>query len=301
VSGATRDWGAILAATRKVLARFPGQLGIRTIWYRLISPPFQLLEQAEQSYKAFDAHSVVWRERGEIPPGRIADNSTSPYGGEDTSVDSIHEFLEDLLRQADAALYVRRVWSNQEVVPMIWVEKDTLTDQILAATEGLGVVVLPTRGVASFTKIWRLATGRMGRRVHVLYVTDHDPTGVFMEGDLRERLQAYGGEDVPMTRIALTTEQVRRLRLPSNPAHAKDSRTPAYVERFGNHAWEVDAIPPDELQAIVRGAVEKLLDPELLEEVRQQQAEQRKQLDPLLEPVRASIQSAIDESPGDGA
>jgi hypothetical protein len=163
------------------------------------------------------------------------------------------------------------------------------------------VVVLQTKGITSFTKIWKMAHGLYGGRSHVLYVTDHDPTGVFMEGDLRSRLDAYGGEDVPVTRIALTTDQVRRLGLPPNPAHPRDSRTPAYVEQFGDRAWEIDAIPPDEFQRIIRSAVEELLDQEALVETRAQQEEEREQLAKLLEPVRAAIQTAIDRSPGGGA
>lgn len=79
--GQSPKWTAVLEATKKVLARFPGQLGIRMIWYRLISPPFQVLPQSEGSYKAFDAHMVRWREEGSVSPRRISDRTAIGEAG----------------------------------------------------------------------------------------------------------------------------------------------------------------------------------------------------------------------------
>lgn len=188
--------------------------------------------------------------------------------------------------------YTRNRWTSQKVVPIIYIEKDTLTDQIQRAIKDLSIVIYPTKGVTSFTKLWNLARKR---RVHVLYMTDHDATGVFMGEDFRARLNEYGGESVPVTRIALTLDQVHRLQLTPNPAHKKDSRTPKYVKQFGNRTWELDAIPPDELGRIVRSAMLRFVDQKAWDSVERREKRERKTLEPKLAPIRELVQELIDE------
>jgi hypothetical protein len=277
-------------ATLATLERFTGLLGVRQIWYRLISPPFQLLPQTQNSYKGFDRLMVKWRETGVIPPGRIADRSTAPSGGEHGD-DSVRGFLRNLLEYTTADSYVKNHWSSQETAPIIYIEKDTLTEQIHEAVEDLGVVIYPTKGVVSFTKLWKLA---QRRRIHVLYLTDHDATGVFMDGDFRSRLTKYGGVSVPVTRIALTTDQVRQFNLPPNPVHPRDSRSPEYVKRFGNRAWELDALPPDELGKLVRKEVERFIDRKAWAAVDRAEAVERAALRPLLQPLRSLLEEMVD-------
>lgn len=278
-------------ATLKILATFPGLLGVRQIWYRLISPPFQLLPQSQSSYKGFDRLMVRWRETGVVPPGRIADRSTFPTGG-DSGYDSPQAFLGKLLEELSGDYYGRLHWADQKVVPIVYIEKDTLTAVIEDSIKDLGVAIYPTRGVASFTKLWKLAREQ---RTHVLYLTDHDATGVFMDGDFRSRLDRYGGEEIPVTRIALTTDQVRTFKLPPNPVHPKDSRSPAYVRKFGDRAWELDALPPDELGKIVRKALLKFVDRKKWAAVDALEEQERLELERRLPRARQALQAVIAE------
>ena len=283
-------------AVLQVLDQYEGQLGVRQIWYRLISPPFQLLPQTQGSYKQFDAWMVRWRETGEVPPNRISDRSTAPTGGEYGSTDP-KDFLSSLLDLVDADVYSRNRWPSQPVVPVVYIEKDTLTGVISDAIRDLGVVVFPTRGVTSFTKLWRLGQSS-DQRVHVLYLTDHDPTGVFMGDDFRRRLTRYGGAGIPVTRIALTTDQVRRFKLPPNPVHPRDSRSPDYARQFGNKAWELDALPPDELRTIVRGAVVDFINKKAWADQDLRESAERKSLRTDLEPVRDLLSQLLAKSSG---
>lgn len=292
------DRSRVLKATLEVLQEYAGQLGVRQIWYRLISPPYQLLPQTQPSYKGFDRWMVQWREDGVVPANRIADRSTAPSGGEYGAFESPQAWLEHLLVMTDTEFYSRRRWADQTVVPIIYVEKDTLTSTIRAGLEGLGVVVFPTRGIASFTKLWKLAHGQ-GRDLHVLYLTDHDATGVFMDRDFRSRLSRYGGAEVPVTRVALTIGQVGAYGLPPNPAHPRDSRSPAYIRRFGNRAWELDALPPSALQQIVRDAVEQFIDRPAWEATAELERSERARLAPLLEPVRSELERLAGEEGSD--
>jgi hypothetical protein len=99
-----------------------------------------------------------------------------------------------------------------------------------------------------------------GKQVTLLYLGDDDPSGVHMGEQLEKFLALIldDSDDAPMSeerfkrwqhppiddlsvsRIALTMDQVRRYRPPPNPVKDGDSRAAAYVDRFGtDECWDV--------------------------------------------------------------
>jgi hypothetical protein len=94
----------------------------------------------------------------------------------------------------------------------------------------------------------------------VLYVGDHDPSGMYMlEVDLYQRLQRYGAR-MRLERLALTTDDVRAGDLPDYPAKPTDTRYRWYVHHFGHRAWELDAMSPVVLRERVEQAIRSRLD-----------------------------------------
>src|SRR5262245_61066288 len=76
----------------------------------------------------------------------------------------------------------------------------------------------------------------------VLHLADHDPNGIDMTRDNRERLTLYARAEIEVRRIALTMKQVRRYRPPPSFIKEGDTRTTGYRERFGtDECWELDA------------------------------------------------------------
>lgn len=100
--------------------------------------------------------------------------------------------------------------------------------------------------------------------VVILYLGDHDPSGEDMVRDVRDRLTEFGVPNLEVVKIGLTIQQVRQYDLPPNPAKVNDSRAKAYIEKFGNDSWEVDAVPPRELNRIVEQAIAEYTDSALL-------------------------------------
>ena len=68
------------------------------------------------------------------------------------------------------------------------------------------------------------------------------------------------GNHVSVNRVALTIDQVKEHNLMSNPTKRADSRTQKYVAEFGDECWELDAIPPDDLQTLVTSSIEQYID-----------------------------------------
>lgn len=100
-----------------------------------------------------------------------------------------------------------------------------------------------------------------GQGAMIIHLGDHDPSGVDMSRDLEERIKMFAEGDgaVGLVRVALNMEQIRRYNPPPSPAKITDSRAVGYIRQFGHDSWELDALSPTQLDAIVRGAIKKCI------------------------------------------
>ncbi len=103
-------------------------------------------------------------------------------------------------------------------------------------------------------------SGDEDREVHILYLGDHDPSGEDMVRDIRERLTEFGVCKLHVRKIGLTMKQIRELKPPPNPAKITDSRAAAYIAKFGDKSWELDALPPRYLTKLVDDEIADLVD-----------------------------------------
>jgi hypothetical protein len=283
----------LLEAVLEVLSQYDGQLTVRQVYYRMVSDPYNLIENTRSSYVGFDIHLTRWRESGQVPWDRFVDRSRSTVGGEPVTWDDPAEYLTAVARGLNAKAYHLSRWADAQAVPEVWVEKDALASVIHDAVREFGVVIFPTRGYSSFTKLAE-AVARLGPRHHIIYLSDHDPSGVQMGKDLERRLVGLGST-VRLERIGLTTEQVRRYRLAPNPVKHSDSRSPAYVDEFGDSCWELDALPPDVLRTLVRKTVARFVDRPMWDGVAAKEAEDRLVIEKALLAPRAAVLRAVPE------
>jgi hypothetical protein len=97
------------------------------------------------------------------------------------------------------------------------------------------------------------------RKPVLLYLGDHDPSGEDMVRDIGARLAMFG-IDVDVRKVALTKDQIEQYDPPPNPAKMTDPRAIEYVDKHGATSWEVDALPPDALDRIIRDALDEVVD-----------------------------------------
>lgn len=97
------------------------------------------------------------------------------------------------------------------------------------------------------------------KELYLFYLGDHDPSGEDMVRDIQERLAMYGC-DLVVKKLALTMDQVREYDPPPNPAKMTDPRAGKYVDEHGATSWEVDALPPDVMDQIIRAELEGIID-----------------------------------------
>ena len=92
----------------------------------------------------------------------------------------------------------------------------------------------------------------------VLHLGDHDPNGLDMTRDNRDRLAMFARQGVEVRRLALNMDQIERYRPPPNPAKETDTRYAAYAKQFGRECWELDALVPTVIANLIPTEVGKL-------------------------------------------
>jgi hypothetical protein len=66
--------------------------------------------------------------------------------------------------------------------------------------------------------------------------------------------------NLEIRRIALNMDQVEQYDPPPNPAKLTDSRATGYIDNFGDESWELDALDPATLSALITTEVEEARD-----------------------------------------
>jgi hypothetical protein len=162
--------------------------------------------------------------------------------------------------------YRENLWDGQLYRPEVWIEKDALLGVIEGVCREYRVPYFATRGNASATLVYeagkRFARYRdQGLIPVVLHLADHDPNGIDMTRDLKERLKRYARYKIEVRRIALTMEQVEQYQPPPNFVKEADARTGSYRDQFGtDECWELDALSPDVIADLIRTEVEGLIE-----------------------------------------
>lgn len=156
-------------------------------------------------------------------------------------------------------------WRNQPYFMEVMVEKQALEGVLLPVCNDLGIGFTANKGYTSVSALYQasrryLKALKRGKKVVVLYLGDHDPSGVDMTRDIKERLEVFCGMPIDVRRLGLTKPQVDEFNLPPNPAKMTDARAASYVEQHGRLSWELDALPPDVLADLVIAAVARRLD-----------------------------------------
>lgn len=159
-------------------------------------------------------------------------------------------------------------WDEQPIKRRIeiWTEKDAATSIVRPTCNDLRLAFFSCRGYSSSSGLYEAAKRLRsykdaGYETLVLYLGDHDPSGVQMTDSTLEKVCLFAGCDIEVRRIALTMAQVEEFNPPANFAKETDSRTKWYVDKFGTEdCWELDALKPQTVDALIRSHVEPLID-----------------------------------------
>lgn len=231
-------------------------LTVRQLYYQLVARGY--IENSQRSYKRIADLVNNARLAGLIDWDMITDR------GRETITPPAWESPAEIITAA-ANSFALDKWIDQPNYVEVMVEKQALEGVLIPVCRALGIRFTANKGYSSSSTMHE--TGKrllhyalMNKTPWVLYLGDHDPSGIDMTRDIKERLNLFSGRPVIVERLALNMDQVKTLNPPENPAKNTDSRYTAYIAEYGYASWELDAIEPRELARIVTAAVEKLRD-----------------------------------------
>lgn len=276
-------------------------LTLRQLYYQFVAR--DLIPNNQRSYKRLGDVVNNARLAGMLDWDYIVDRtrnlrSTSHWDEPGSIIDSA------------AASFRLDKWADQPRRVEVWVEKEALAGVVERAATRHDVAYFCCRGYVSQSELWGAAQRifgyiAAGQGVTVLHLGDHDPSGIDMTRDIRDRLTQFldqdwlnrhagdfddgpvkvreirdamrrhvgGGDPIEVRRIALNRDQVDQYQPPPNFAKVTDSRAGAYIQEYGDESWELDALDPATLTALIGEHILAEQDPGLFEV--QQQAEDR--------------------------
>lgn len=237
------------------------ELTLRQVYYQLVARGF--IPNNERSYKNLGSLINDGRLAGLIDWYAIVDRTRN------LRRNSHWDCPEDVINSARYSYMLDR-WENQPNYVEVWVEKDALIGIVSQICRELDVPHFSCRGYTSQSEMWSAAQ-RFIRQNHrdsrtIIHLGDHDPSGIDMTRDIQERMDMFGA-DVYVKRVALTMEQIERFNPPPNPTKLSDARASGYIEEYGNECWELDALEPKIITALIRDEVTALQDSDLLYEI----------------------------------
>ena len=233
------------------------KLTLRQLYYQLVSR--DLIANRAQEYSKLSSVLVTARMNGLTDWFLIEDRLRKPqipYWVKD-----IKDAMKDTIRT-----YRLDRQSEQENHIEIWTEKDAVSNILRKVTEFYHIKLMINRGYSSCSAM-KEAFDRLSYRstyeaqnVIIIYVGDHDPSGLDMIRDIESRFDEFGLSGFKIIHIALTRRQVDEFKPPPNPAKITDPRAKWYIALHGDESWELDALKPQYLEGIVDKAVQDNID-----------------------------------------
>jgi ParB-like chromosome segregation protein Spo0J len=233
------------------------------------------------SYK--DLTDLLTRARltGRVPFDAIADETRT------VSVWDVHQTTAGFLkREVDGFLkgYARDLQQDQPNHIEIIAEKNTVKSIVEQVAAEFAIPVTVNRGYCSLDPRHALAKRfKASGRDHLVLIvlTDHDPDGEeILQSFARSLCDDFGIAMPKVVKAAITGEHVERYNLPpSMKAKTTSSQYDKFVQEHGDYAYELEALSPETLQALLREAIESVIDRETLDRQKELEAQDAREME----------------------
>jgi hypothetical protein len=260
-------------------------LSVRQLFYQLVSK--NIIPNKQKQYKSLVGLVNDARLAGVLDWRNVVDRGRNAYRPRHWANPG------EMAREMAASFKIDK-WDDQPYYLEVMVEKQALEGVLTPVCNELDITFMANKGYSSASAFYRAGKrfrqrALEGKKCVVLYLGDHDPSGIDMTRDIFERVPLLGGTpltrdtmptplDMTVNRLALNIAQVRKYNPPENPARQTDSRCIGYMAKFGRSSWELDALEPSVLADLVRKAVMKVRDEKLWAEAVKREEKMRKEL-----------------------
>lgn len=282
-----KDWNPkpetvrIVETAEEIIREYEAQgyvLTLRQLYYQFVSR--DLIPNTERSYKNLGNTITKARMAGMISWEALEDRTRGhkSYYFEESSASAIRTL---------PALIGFDQWDRQATYIEVWVEKEALGNVVARACNPYLTPYMACKGYLSASEAWR-AGQRFGEKLNqskrcvLIHLGDHDPSGIDMTRDNKDRLDTFTGHDVydhvEVKRIALNMDQVDQYSPPPNPAKLSDTRAKDYIPKYGRVSWELDALEPRVIEELITGEITQHIDQDIWDEVTEEEREKKKLL-----------------------
>jgi len=287
---------ALLAQVERVLLEYVSYLPLtcRQIFYRLVGA--HRYDKTEQAYDRLCEALNKARRAHLIPFEHIRDDD-APLP-EMLDVEDEAEVVGNLRWNARHFRLDRQAYNVPRPFVAVLCEAKGMVPQLERIARPFSVPVLGSGGFDSTTFKHGLAerAAEMERPLEVLHIGDHDPSGVHVFSNLAEDVGAFAeamGADVLFSRLAVIPAQILAWNLPTAPRKATDRRRFQGVGDDPEATVQAEAVPPDVMAALLRGALADRVSPAVGAAAAKDEAALRARLTTILAGI-------LPESLGDG-
>ena len=265
----------VLGHVDEVLAEYRAYLPltVRQIFYRLVGA--HGFPKTEKAYDRLGEYLVRARRAGLVSFEDIRDDSASVmahlhFNGEE----DFYSYFHRLGRE-----YTQDKLAGQDYAVRLHCEAEGMMPQMHAALVDFSIPVYSCSGFDSLTARRDLARWfhdtyvYKGKTPVMLHLGDYDPSGESIFESLVEDVWQFLTRDAPglvarhdrddlFVRVALVEEHVTMFDLPTAPPKETDTRSKKWS---GSGTCQLEALPPDDLRALVVGHVLGFIDRTRLE------------------------------------
>ena len=242
--------------------RYPEMnLSTRQTFYQLAQNYDGVVPKSHRGYRLVRKLLVEMRRSGDLDDDRVVDRTRAVHRL------SAWASPAEIMRQV-AVQYRRDLWATQSVIPLVGCEKQSLEAIFTEACDEFGAPLLVNRGYSSESYYFDWAKqiqiyAEAGKRTAVKFFADFDPSGCNAEQVLQKHvwrhLEKMGHDPDEVieswTRVGLTFEDISAPDFFRLPVNRQDKRARRYLGMYGDAVGELDALAPEDLRSLIRGAI----------------------------------------------
>jgi hypothetical protein len=255
----------LIGLAESIIQEYIGQgydLTLRQLYYQMVARDY--IPNTQRSYKRLGSTISNARRAGLLDWTAIVDRTRN--------LQALPHWTSprDIMESAITSYHID-YWTSQACRVEVWIEKEALIGVIARICNRWDIPYFACRGYVSDSEMWAAGqrigrNWRTGKKTIIIHLGDHDPSGIDMTRDIAERLELFSGSryrDIFLVpRLALNIDQIDEYNPPPNPAKVTDSRFEAYLARYGEESWELDALDPATLTELIDDTLGAIVEPD---------------------------------------
>lgn len=248
------EMDTLLATIKTIISEYDDDpITIRHLFYRLVAA--RAFPKDEREYSKLCAHLAKWRRSGDIAYDAFVDGTRWHVAS--TTFDDAADALRDSVTS-----YRKNLWQDQDHYVEVWVEKDAIMSLVAPVANSWGIPTFPCRGFASISSTYSCAQTfkraiQKGKTPVILYMGDHDPSGVAIDVSLMKHMGDYGiADEVEFHRVAILVDQIAEFNLPTRPPKKNDGRGKGWV----GECVEIDTLSTAQIKELLEERIESYVD-----------------------------------------